>query len=1339
MAVCMIAVGVCTSGITVLASGDAAVAYTPPYINHHQGGYDTNDRTLVTHAYDFSIPDVGYYAADTAVAVDNRAAGEIVDGGLKSKDGKSFSFGSAVCLGDDYGLEEGYLSFDLCLTGGRTTLGLRTSRKACSTEERGIWFVFDGSDVMTIYEPISGLETTVNFPYDLSEAQTFTVHDGLDTLTLSCGDAVIVQVSYDQEGYLAFVDADGMTLAETTQSDVYVTGYFQLTMDDVDGYIDNVKFTNVEVEQVNPTADELRVIDYSTWTATDDLERTVADAATAGSPNANRYVGVFYFLCWVGAGLRVQDNTKLYVEGGIDGVLSHLNSGKSGEAYWGEPYFGYYINTDTWVYRKHAYMLEQAGVDFIYLDVSNAEVFIDGHTALFDTWLQMRHEGIDTPQIVFFNGDTPTTFQSNMEKLFTTVYSEDNWEKYEELFFMWDGKPLVFGNQSGLTGNTKTETESKFTIRGSWAWVNQNNYWPWIQEYMYINSQGRLKNGGWGRDALGKYEALSVALGHHPTTNKGRSFVNNAQPNNGLGDYEFSSVERSGQGLGFASQFNAAMYLINRNVSASDPFVMMITGWNEWIAGCNIAPGDTTQMFCNGESKYFYVDAFNAEFSRDAEPMRNADGYGFGDNYYYQMVDYIRKFKGINETPKADHQTTVNIYDVSSFDGISQSYMDSLYDVELRNVRSYDLNNRYINNTGRNDFDYAKISQDDNNLYFLVKCTDDIIIDNGENWMNLFINVDGDASTGWEGYDYVINRSRDSYVVTVERLIDDSFESVVVGAAYYALQGEYMTIRLPKRMVGIEGICQKLIFKWADNSVQNGDPMGFMDLGDTAPDNRFGFVYLCDTVTTTEETPVMFVPGVQHTTTNGTKVPGISEAIDIQVNVNEIDVMMDFEDEASGSSVVGSGVNQYFEFLAGTPISVCKFKNTSNGKVAGLAGYTDLRTWNAVTGAYTFTVDVKMGGDRVNTVFIRGEMPGGLTPQNPANAGVTQIFNYYEWDWYAENGGRSGGSSVAGSGIGIILNENYMQLTVKKYASDGLTVASSAVLMQYPAGFEKPSNGWVTLLCRDDGENISIYLEDLLLATVTLTNPGVIYDSDGTGQQYYGSCVVKDSTGQVKLTVSNTRINSEGSQIALTTRNANMEFDNLGIAYTEITAEGDRIEEEWVATGTVEYTPSDALRTTQDLISEVPTTDYVEPPVDTEGDVTDDDVTEEAETTEGESDETSEEDVSAEDTVTTDETQAQEDVTEETDVSEETTAVADGETAAEESRAEENTASVGETSWSQGDTEAPTGGAETSAQTGSQTDTGETQGCSSVVMSGSFAVMMAATALLLVRRKKQEE
>lgn len=1171
----------------VLAAEPAAT-YSGTAITNHEGGYDYSfmTRRLVKHGYDFSLDRINYYATDTAIAMSNRAHAEIVNGTLTTKEGKDFVFGSAVGLGDDYGLEEGYLSFDLCLTSGIVYLGVRTSRIVADSSKRGIWFTFDGLDTMRIFEPECGLEATVPVSVSLDETKRITLHDGLDTLTLSCGETVIASVRYTEGGYLAICDSKGDVKAETNECKLYPSGYFSLDMRDIDGYVDNIVFTNVEETRNIPETNELRTIDYSTWTAHDALDRTVADNEKAGNPKENRYVGLFYFLCWVGAGVHVQDNTKLYLELGAKEAIRYIEN-HGGEAYWAEPYFGYYRNTDTWVYRKHAYMLEQAGVDFIYLDVSNAEVFIPGHTALFDTWLAMRKEGIDTPQIVFFNGDTPSTFQSNMQKLFTTVYSDENWGKYSELFFMWDGKPLVFGNYSGLSGVTKKQVDEKFTVRGSWAWTDANNYWAWLQEYIYKPDasarKAELKNGGWGRDAEGNYESLAVAMGHHPTMSKGRSFVNNREPNNQLGDMEFSSVEQAGKGLCFEAQFGAVDYLVNKNIDANDPFVMMITGWNEWIAGC--FHSDTPQNMANTTAKFSYVDQFNCEFSRDGEPMRNQDGYGISDNYYYQMVDYIRRFKGIAATPIADHQTSVNIYDLSSWDAIELTYMDSLYDVEHRNTVSYDEDYRYINNTGRNDFEFAKVSQDEDNLYFLVKTSHDIIIDNNAEWMNLYLNVDGDITTGWEGYDYILNRDRDSFVVTVEKFKDNTFISEVVGGAYYYIEGAYMTIRLSKDLLGISGKLEQMIFKWADNSVKNGDPMAFMDLGDTAPDNRFGYAYVCETYETVPVEKTVLVNEEGTVKANGSVVQKPSFDLDISVKDTVIDVLYDMDTIKAGTFVQNTPVTEQFEFAKGTNNCTVQVQKGDAGNFLRLKGYCDLRTWNDVEGSYEFSTDIHMVDYGNSAVYVRGEMPGAYTPKNKANFNVDQVFNYFEWDWYAENGGHKyGGSSTAGSGVGIYPEENAITIRIKRYATDGLGVASASYRFPYSSDFQPDDSGWFKLRVEDDCERMSIYFNDVLMCSVKLEAPGMVYESDGTGQQYYGKAILCDASGKEVLTVENTRINSAGSQIAMTTRNQTMEVADLYIAFASQYAEGSRVEtvlngnDDWNA-----YTPDQRLVNTLNL------------------------------------------------------------------------------------------------------------------------------------------------------------
>ena len=99
-------------------------------------------------------------------------------------------------------------------------------------------------------------------------------------------------------------------------------------------------------------------------------------------------------------------------------------------------------------------------------------------------------------------------------------------------------------------------------------------------------------------------------------------------------------MHRSGEGLCFSEQAEQALEI--------DPEFLMITGWNEWSAmrftdtnstmmcGKPIKPGDT-----------YFVDDYNHEFSRDIEPLRG----DFGDNYYYQMADIIRRFKGVSQQP----------------------------------------------------------------------------------------------------------------------------------------------------------------------------------------------------------------------------------------------------------------------------------------------------------------------------------------------------------------------------------------------------------------------------------------------------------------------------------------------------------------------------------------------------------------------------------------------------------------------------------------------------------------------------------------------------------------
>ena len=106
--------------------------------------------------------------------------------------------------------------------------------------------------------------------------------------------------------------------------------------------------------------------------------------------------------------------------------------------------------------------------------------------------------------------------------------------------------------------------------------------------------------------------------------------------------------------------------------------------------------------------------------------------------------------------------------------------------------------------------------------------------------MNLFIKSDGDGKNGWYGFDYVINRSRDGKKAAVEKF-KDGWTTEKAGDAEYVIKGKTITVKVSAALVGYDK--ETLDFKWADNSVDDGDIMGFWDKGDAAPDGRFCYRY----------------------------------------------------------------------------------------------------------------------------------------------------------------------------------------------------------------------------------------------------------------------------------------------------------------------------------------------------------------------------------------------------------------------------------------------------------------------------------------------------------------
>ena len=492
--------------------------------------------------------------------------------------------------------------------------------------------------------------------------------------------------------------------------------------------------------------------------------------------------------------------------------------------------------------RRHATMLLQAGIDFIFIDVTNALTYTETYRMLFKTWNRMRYQGIRTPDVMFI---TNTNAAGTVEKLYEELYKPD---LFSSLWFRYEGKPLILVPKDEA-GKLPDEIRDFFTIRYSWAytkgqpgeWYKANegrNCWPWAD--MYPQNPGL--------DPDGKPEQMIVMCGFWVNgsygTNAGRSFSGGKQPDNTVaGDLGFGlSSTVAGEGRAFREQ---ADYAID-----ADPDIMMITGWNEWTAGCwGSAPGTLNnpaagQKIANSyvvvpghgfEDKYF-VDNFNGEFSRDLEPVKGL----YGDNYFIQLCDIARRFKGIEKPDRVCGCVKMNVTDgdPSEWDSVGPEYRDPPFDTESRDWDGNGGMTHYTNNTGRNDIVSMKVCADQQYIYFYCRCREKITDPEGTNWMNLYINSDCDYQNGWHGFDYIINRYQGGGNASVEVFVDGEWQFEQIGEAVLRVTGNVLELKVPRALLRVKDVFD---FKWADNSVDDGDVMKFYDTGDTAPDGRFSF------------------------------------------------------------------------------------------------------------------------------------------------------------------------------------------------------------------------------------------------------------------------------------------------------------------------------------------------------------------------------------------------------------------------------------------------------------------------------------------------------------------
>lgn len=576
------------------------------------------------------------------------------------------------------------------------------------------------------------------------------------------------------------------------------------------------------IASVTLQAQQFRELYSDTWVATDGLGRSLPAFEETGGPRANVTVGIFYFL-W----LRDQDGRGPYDIAKILAANPQNPAWGTRGAFhhWAEPEIGYYTSAEEWVYRRHAYQLGIAGVDVVILDASNSYTYPEAYLVLCRAFRAMRDEGFHTPKIAFLLN---TNSVSTLRTLYTDFYSKGI---YRELWFEWKGKPLVLSP----TLDMPAEYLSFFTFRQSWAWTTPNswfgdgrNKWPWLDYYP--------QKPGWSDS--GTPEELPVGVAQHPTSNIGRSYQSGLQP--------ASFNLRTDSGPYFAEQWNRAVEV--------RPEFVFVSGWNEWIAQRFVVGTDPDPKTFLGQptrsGQTFFVDLYSQEFSRDIEPMKG----GHSDNYYYQMINGIRRYKGVRPNPDGGPQASIKIDgDFWDWNQVDWEYRDAAYDTNPRNARGFG-SLRYTNRTGRNDIVMSKVARDRKNLYFHVQTRDALTPATDPYWMLLYIDADQNHSTGWNGYDFIVNTSVQNGKTQIRRLHDDGQPGDEVGWGAIGFFGNQMELSIPAAMLGID-LTQPFTFDfhWADNIQQFGKLEEFFVNGDHAPDRRFNYRYHVDVAQRDEE------------------------------------------------------------------------------------------------------------------------------------------------------------------------------------------------------------------------------------------------------------------------------------------------------------------------------------------------------------------------------------------------------------------------------------------------------------------------------------------------------
>jgi len=520
------------------------------------------------------------------------------------------------------------------------------------------------------------------------------------------------------------------------------------------------------------------------------------------TPKENRLVGLFYFL-WLGEHGRQgpYDISKIVEQDPEAGYKtdSSLWGGIGVYHHWGEPLYGYYCSDDEWVIRKHMKLFIQADIDFLFFDTTNAVIYENNVKTIMRVLKEYYDEGWNIPKVMFYtNSSSGATVESIYKNIYLKNYCQETW-------FCLEGKPVIIAKEEECSH----EAREFFNIKMS-QWPNEADMaggWPWMD---FARPQRVFPN------LKGEPEVINVSVAQHPQLRFGDSVLYGEEGNCGRAfhkDKNDPEPDAWKKGYNFAEQFEHAI--------KEDPPIVLVTGWNEWLAGrWNGIPS----------RPIMFVDCANYEYSRDIEMMKG----GYFDNYYMQLVSYVKRYKGSKIAPSfsaapTDIPLTEETFGKDS--AVYYGFSDGGYE---RCAKGYgEL--IYENRSQRNVIDKVAVRHDNEYISFSILTKDPIKGGFGEgSFMNIYINTEGGS-----GYSFVIKNA--SLFRTSKR--EDIIPVKEVAKLDCDTADKLLRVKVKRSLLGLTSGSFSLRFKVADSKEEYRTMEDLYINGDSAPLGRLDFLY----------------------------------------------------------------------------------------------------------------------------------------------------------------------------------------------------------------------------------------------------------------------------------------------------------------------------------------------------------------------------------------------------------------------------------------------------------------------------------------------------------------